>query len=153
MVAVIGVADILQMLIILGIVAGQLAVGIEVAEQLVAQNLLHFRHGGPGMKAVGDQQEDVLLLHAGTVQFFQAGGDGNLSMAGRLAAALNDIGDDNNNLAALVRHLGQGGHTDGIADAFQRFSVQSIPVLRQAFGIGDGNTRDKHISAVGQVGR
>ena len=125
---------------------------LEIVEQLVAQDLLHFRHGGAGVQAVGDQQQNVLLLHAHTVQLLQAGGDGNLPVAGGLAAALDDVGDDDDHLAALVGQLRQGGHADGVADALQGLGIQGVPVLGQALGVGNGNAGDKHIGVVGQVG-
>ena len=79
------------MVVVLAVVAGDLAGGVELAEQLGAQDGLHLGHGGPGVQAVGEQQQHVLLLHPGGVQLVQAGTDGLLPVAGGLVAPLDDV--------------------------------------------------------------
>ena len=43
-----GVAKVYQVVVVLAVVAGDLAGGVELAEQLGAQDGLHLGHGGPG---------------------------------------------------------------------------------------------------------
>ena len=88
------IAQIDQVLVVLAVVAGDLAGVVELVEQLVAEDGLHLRHGGARVQAVGEQQQDVLLLHAGGVQLVEAGADGDLAVAGGLVAALDDVRDD-----------------------------------------------------------
>ena len=87
------------------------------------------------MQTVGEQQQDILLLHAGGIQLVDAGADGNLAVAGRLVAALDDIRGDNDDGAALMRQLGKRLHADGVANALERFRIERIPVLRQVITV------------------
>ena len=151
-VAVIGIAQIDEMLVILAVVAGDLAGIIEFAKQLVAEDGLHLRHAGARMQTVGEQQQDVLLLHADGIQLVDAGADGDLAVAGRLIAALDDIRDDDDDGAALVRQLAQRLHANRVADALERLAIQGIPILRQALGVGHGLARYEDIGVVRQIG-
>ena len=146
-----GVAQVHQVVIVLAVVAGDLAGGVELAEQLGAQDGLHLGHGGPGVQAVGEQQQHVLLLHPGGVQLVQAGTDGHLPVAGRLVAPLDDVRNHDNHRAPLVRQLPQGGHADGVADGLQGGGVQAVPVLGQTGRIGHGLPGDEDVRAVGQL--
>ena len=130
---------------------GDLVGPVELVEQLFAQNLLHFGNGSTGMQAVTEHEQDIFLLHAAGVQLIQAGTDGDLTVSGRLAAALDDVGNDEDNSLAGSSQLLQSGHAVGIADGFQSSVVQAVPVLGQAIRIGNGHTGDKHIGVVGQV--
>ena len=58
--------------------AAMLASIDEIDGGLIAltQDLLHLPHGGPGVQAVGKQQENVLFLHPGPIELIQAGPDG-----------------------------------------------------------------------------
>ena len=56
-----------HMVIVLAVVAGDLMGIVKLVEQLHAQDLLHFRDGGPGMQAVGEHEQYVLLLHPARV--------------------------------------------------------------------------------------
>ena len=151
-VAVLGIAQIDEVLVILAVVAGDLAGIIEFAKQLVAEDGLHLRHAGARMQTVGEQQQDVLLLHADGIQLVDAGTDGDLAVAGRLIAALDDIRDDDDDGAALVRQLAQRLHANRVADALERLAIQGIPILRQALGVGHGLARHKDIGVVRQIG-
>ena len=55
-VAVIRVAEIDKVVVILAVVAGDLAGIIELVKQFVAQNGLHLRHAGARVQTVGEQQ-------------------------------------------------------------------------------------------------
>lgn len=61
MVAMVGIAEIYQMLIVLAVVAGNLPGRIELIKKLIAQNRFHLRHSGAGMQAVRNQQQDILF--------------------------------------------------------------------------------------------
>ena len=141
-----------HMFAVLAVMAGELAGVIELAEQLLPQDLFHLRHGGPGVQSVGDQQQDVLLLHPGGIQLIQAGPDGHLPVGSGLTAALDDIGDDEYHRFAGARQLPEGLHADGVPDALQRGGVQAVPVLGQAGRIRDGLPGDKHVGIVRQLG-
>ena len=151
-VAPLGGAQVHHVVIVLAVVAGDLARPVELVEQLLAQDLLHLRHGGPGVQAVGEQQQDVLLVHAGLVQLIQAGPDGHPAVGGGLGAALDDVGDDEHHALARAGQLPQGLHAQGVADGLQGGGVQVVPVLGQAGGIGHGLAGDKDLGAVGQLG-
>ena len=64
MVAVRRKAQIDQMLVILAVMAGDLAGIIELAEQILSQNCPHLRYGRTGMQPIRKQQQDVLFLYA-----------------------------------------------------------------------------------------
>ena len=151
-VATLGGAQVHHVLVVLGVMAGDLVGPVKLVEQLLAQDLLHLGHGGPGMQAVGEHEEDVLLLHPGGVQLIQAGPDGHLPVGGGLAAALHDVGDDENHGLAGSGQLLQRRHTHGVADGLQGGVVQAVPVLGQALRIGHGGAGNEHVGVVGQVG-
>ena len=146
------VAEIDKVVVILAVVAGDLAGIIELVKQFVAQNGLHLRHARARVQTVGEQQQDVLLLHADGIQLVDAGADGDLAVAGRLIAALDDIRDDDDDGAALVRQLAQRLHANRVTDALERLAIQGIPILRQALGVGHGLARHKDIGVVRQIG-
>ena len=150
-VAVAGIAQIDEMLVILAVVAGDLTGIIELIKQFIAEDGLHLRHAGARVQTVGEQQQDILLLHAGGIQLVDAGADGDLAVAGRLVAALDDVRDDDDDGASLVRHLGQRLHADRVADALDRFRVERVPILRQALGIRHGFAGNKDIGVIRQV--
>ena len=151
-VALVSVADVHQVLVVLAVVAGDLAGVVELAEQLLAQNRLHLLHGRARMQAVGKKQQHVLLLNARAVQLVKARPDGDLAVARRLVAALDDVRDDDDDRAPLVRQLTKRLHADRMADALEGRRVEAVPVLRQAFGIGHRLAGDKDVGAVRQVG-
>ena len=151
-VALIGVAEVDEVVVVLAVVAGDLAGVVELTKQLVAEDGLHLLHGRTRMQAVGEEQQHVLLFDARAVELVEARADGDLAVAGRLVAALDDVRDDDDDGAALVRQLGEGLHADGMADGIERRLVQAVPVLRQALGIGHGLARDEDVGIVRQVG-
>ena len=151
-VAVIRVAEIDKVVVIFAVVAGDLAGIIELVKQFVAQNGLHLRHARARVQTVGEQQQNILLFHARRIQLVDARADRDLAVAGRLVAALDDIRDDNDDGAALMRQLGKRLHTNRVANALERFRIERIPVLRQAFGVGHGLARHKDIGVVRQIG-
>ena len=130
---------------------GDLVGPVELVEQLFAQNLLHFGNGSTGVQAVTEHEQDIFLLHAAGVQLIQAGPDGDLTVSGGLAAALDDVGNDEDNSLAGSSQFLKARHTVGVTDGLQSGSIQAVPVLGQALGIGNGHTGDKHIGVVGQV--
>ena len=150
-VAALGGAQIHHVLVIFGVMGGDLVGPVELVEQLFAQDLLHFGNGCTGVQAVGEHEQDVFLADTACVQLVQAGPDGDLTVSGGLAAALDDVGNDEDDGLAGSSQLLQSGHAVGIADGLQSGSVQLVPGLGQALGIGNGNTGDKHIGVVGQV--
>ena len=152
MVAVIRVAEIDKVVVIFTVVAGDLAGIIELVKQFVAQNGLHLRHARARVQTVGEQQQNILLFHARRIQLVDARADRDLAVAGRLVAALDDIRDDDDDGAALMRQLGKRLHADGVANALERFRIERIPVLRQAFGVGHDLARHKDIGVVRQIG-
>ena len=151
-VAVIRVAEIDKVVVIFAVVAGDLAGIIELVKQFVAQNGLHLRHAGARVQTVGEQQQNILLFHARRVQLVDARADRDLAVAGRLVAALDDIRDDNDDGAALMRQLGKRLHTNRVANALERFLIERIPVLRQAFRVVHGLARHEDIGVVRQIG-
>ena len=151
-VTVIRVAEIDKVVVIFAVVAGDLAGIIELVKQFVAQNGLHLRHAGARVQTVGEQQQNILLFHARRVQLVDARADRDLAVAGRLVAALDDIRDDNDDGAALMRQLGKRLHTNRVANALERFRIERIPVLRQAFGVGHSLARHEDIGVVRQIG-
>ena len=146
-----GVAQVHQVVIVLAVVAGDLAGGVELAEQLGAQDGLHLGHSSTGVQAVGEQQQHVLLLHPGGVQLVQAGTDGHLPVAGRLVAPLDDVRNDDDHRLARPGQLLQRGHADGVADGRQGGGVQAVPVLGQTGGIRYRLPGDEDVRAVGQL--
>ena len=58
-VAVAGIAQIDEMLVILAVVAGDLTGVIELIKQLIAKDGLHLRHAGARVQTVGEQQQDI----------------------------------------------------------------------------------------------
>ena len=146
-------AEVDHVLRILGVVAGDLAGIIKFAEQLVAQDLFHLRHGGAGVQAVGDEQQDVLFLNTSGVQLIEARADGDLAVRRCLTAALDDVRDDEHDRLSRRGQLAQRRHPVGVADGVQRCGVQAVPVLRQAGGIRHGLAGDKHVGRVRQLRR
>lgn len=106
-VAPLGSTQVYHMRRVFGVVGRDLVRPVELVEELLSQNLPHFALGGTGVQAIGEQQQDILLLHAAGVQLLQAGGDGDLPMGGGLAAALHNIGDDDNRSLTGSRQLPQ----------------------------------------------
>ena len=66
-VALVRIAQVDHVVGVLAVVAGDLVAEIEFAEQFLPQHGFHFRHGGPGMQAVGKEQQDILFLNARSV--------------------------------------------------------------------------------------
>ena len=112
-VAPLGSTQVYHMRRVFGVVGRDLVRPVELVEELLSQNLPHFALGGTGVQAIGEQQQDILLLHAAGVQLLQAGGDGDLPVGGRLAAALDDVGDDEHHALARAGQLPQGLHAQG----------------------------------------
>ena len=137
---------------VLAVVGGDLAGVIELVEQLLPQNLFHLTHGGPGVQAVGKQQENILFLHPGRVELIQAGPDGHPAVGGGLTAPLDNVGDDKDHRLSRSGQLPERRHPDGIADALQGGGVEAVPVLGQAGRVGHRLTGDKDVGAVGQLG-
>ena len=146
-----GGTQIHHVLVVLRVMGSDLVAPVELIEQLFAQNLLHLGNSCAGMQTVGEHEQDVFLADTAGIQLIQTGTDGYLAVSGGLAAALDDVGNDEDDGLAGSSQFLQSGHAVGIADGFQSGSVQAVPVLRQAFGIGNGHTGDKHIGVVGQV--
>ena len=69
-------------------------------------------------------------------------------MGSGLAAALDDIGDNNDRGLAGSRQLPQGGHAHGMPQRIQGGLVQAIPILGQALGVGNGLAGDENLRAV-----
>ena len=93
------------MIVILGIMTGDLSGVIKFIEQFVTQNLSCLRHRSPGVKTVGEDQKAIFFLHTGCIEFFQYHPDGYFPMGSGLAAALDDIRNDDGNFASFVRQL------------------------------------------------
>ena len=72
-------------------------------------------------------------------------------MGGGLAAALHNIGDDDNRSLTGSRQLPQRRHPHGMPQGIQSSRVQAVPVLRQAFRVGNGFAGDEHIRIVRQI--
>ena len=105
------------------------------------------------MKPVGEQKKNVLLLHAAGVKLIQAGADGHAAMRGRLAAALDDVGDDEDGRLAGRGKFAQRGHTHGMTERLHRGVIEAVPVLRQALGVGDRHAGNKNVGVlVGKLG-
>ena len=105
-----------HVIVVLAVVGGDLSGVVELVEQLVPQDLLHLGHRGPGVQAVGEQQQDVLLLHPGPVQLVQAGPDGHLPVGSGLAPPLDDVGNDEHHRLARARQLLQRRRPDGVSE-------------------------------------
>ena len=149
----VGGAQIHHVFIVFGIVRGDLIGPVELIEQLLAQDFLVLLHGGAGVQAVGDQQQDVLLLHTAFVQNIQTGPNGDLAVGSGLQAALHNVGDNEDDLLtlAVLCQFPQGGHTNRVLNGLPGGLVERIPVLGQAKGILDGLTGDKHVGIVRQL--
>lgn len=102
------------------------------------------------MQPVGDDEQDVLFLHPHAVQVLQNVLDGQLAVAGGLLAALDAVGHHEHYLAALVGQLLDGGHADGVVQAFPVGGFQLV--LRDVGRVGHRHAGDKFIGVVRQVG-
>ena len=145
-------AQVDQVLVVLGVVARDLAAVVELAEQLVAQNLTGLLDARAGVQAVGEQQQHIIVRDAVGEQLVQAHANRHATVRGRLRAALYDVGDDDDHLGAGMRKVGQGLHANRVAHALERGGIQGVPILREALGVLDRLARDEHIGAIGQVG-
>ena len=146
-----GGAQIHHVLIVFTVVGGDLVGPVELVEHLLAQNLLHLSLGGTGVQTVGEQQQDVFLADTAGIQLVETCTDGNLPVGSGLAAALDDVRNDEDNGLAGGSQFLQCRHTHGVADALQCLIIQGIPVLGQALGIGDGGAGDKYVGVVRQL--
>ena len=145
-------AQVDEVVVVLGVVARDLAGALELVVEVVAQDELGLGGGGAGMQAVGEEQEHVVVGDAVGEELVEAGADGHLAVGGGLRAALHDVGDDDDGLGAGVREVGERLHADGVADALERGVVEAVPVLGQALGILDGLAGDEDVSGVGKLG-
>ena len=135
---------------VLGVVAGHLVGGPELPEQLLTEDGLVVLGLRAGVQAVGDDELDVLLLHARGIQLFQDEPDAHLAVAGGLLAALDPVGHDEHHLRAGEGQLAQGLHADGMAQALEVGLLQLV--LGDAGRVRHGGAGDEHIGVVGQLG-
>ena len=151
-VAIGGVAQVNEVVVVLGVVRGDLVGPDELVVEVHAKDLASLCVARAGVQAVGEQQQDVIVVDAVGKQLVEAGADGNTTMGRGLRAALHDVGNDDDSLGAGVGELGERIHADGVADALKRGFVEAVPVLGQALGILDRLAGNEDVRAVGQLG-
>ena len=145
-------AQVDEVVVVLGVVARDLAGALELVVEVVAQDELGLGGGGAGVQAVGEEQQHVVVGDAAREELVEARADGDLAVRGGLRAALHDVGDDDDDLGAGVREVGERFHADGVADALDRGVVEAVPVLRQALRVLDGLSGDEDVGGVGKLG-
>ena len=99
-VAPLGGAQVDHVVRVLGVVAGHLVGGPELVEQLLTEDGLVVLELRTGVQAVGDDELDVLLLHARGIQLLQDELNAHLAVAGGLLAALDAVGHNEDHLRA-----------------------------------------------------
>ena len=153
MVTAVCVSKVHKVLIVFTVVAGQKAIGIELVEKILAKNLLHLSFCSPWMEAVGDYEENILLLYTNAVKLVKDTAHGHLSVASWLATTLHDVRDDDGDLASLVGKLSDCRHSDRVSDRLHGCRIQGIPVLWKWLGILDCLSRNKDVGVVWQYCR
>ena len=141
-----------EVVVVLRVVARDLAGALKLVVEVLAQDELGLGGGGAGVQAVGEEQEHVVVGDAVGEELVEAGADGHLAVGGGLRAALHDVGDDDDDLGTGVREVSERLHADGVADALERGVVEAVPVLRKALGVLDGLAGDEDVGVVGQLG-
>ena len=101
----VGGSKIHHMFLILAVMADDLSAVPEFVKQLFSENSFYIGLLASWMKAVGNNEQDILFLHACFIKLLQNIFDAHLSVAGRLLAAFYAVRHDNGNSSSLVRQF------------------------------------------------
>ena len=98
------------------------------------------------MQTIGKQEQNIFFLHACRIQLIYNQTNRYFSVGGRLAAALYNIRNYDNDFASLMSQLGKRFHSHRIAYGFPCFGYDLI--LRDTGRIWNGLSRNKYIGSI-----
>ena len=118
----------------------------ELVEQLLPENGSGILFGTSWVKAVRDDQKDILFLHTSCIQFFQNITDTQLPVAGRLFTALDPVGNNKGDRCSFVGKFGNTRHANRMGKALKIGLFQLI--LRYIIRVFHGFSRNKDVGII-----
>ena len=131
------------------IMADDLAAVPELIIQLRSEDRERVLRFASRMQAVGNNEQNVLLLNAGAVKLLENITDRKLSVTGRLLSAFDSVRYNEDNFRALMYKFRNPRHTDRMRKAFLVRSLQLI--LRNKRRVCHGFSRNKNVCCIRKI--